>query len=113
MTITGPTYVAELKDGKVRTFEVSPQDAGLATAKPEAIKGADAATNAAAVRAVLAGEKNAFRDIVLFNAAAALVVAGKASDLKSGAALAAQSIDSGKASAVLAKMVAVTNAVPA
>jgi anthranilate phosphoribosyltransferase len=113
MTITGPTYVAELKDGKVRSFEVSPKDAGLSTARPEAIKGADAATNAAAVRAVLAGEKNAFRDIVLLNAAAALVVAGKVDDLRSGAALAAQSIDSGKANAVLAKMVAVTNAVPA
>ncbi len=113
MTITGPTYVAELKDGKVRTFEVSPKDAGLSTSAPESIKGADAAANAAAVRAVLAGEKNAFRDIVLLNAAAALLVAGKAEDLKSGAALAAQSIDSGKAKAVLAKMVAATNAVPA
>ncbi len=113
MTITGPTYVAELKDGKVRSFEVSPKDAGLSPSAPESIKGADAATNAAAVRAVLAGAKNAFRDIVLLNAAAALLVAGKAGDLRSGAALAAQSIDSGKAQAVLAKMVAVTNAVPA
>ena len=113
MTISGPTFVAELKDGKVRTFEVAPRDAGLPLAKPESIKGADAATNAAAVRTVLAGERNAFRDIVLLNAAAALMVAGKADDLKSGAALAAQSIDQGKAKTVLARMVAATNAVPA
>lgn len=113
MTITGPTYVAELKDGKVRTFEVSPKDAGLSTSAPESIKGADAAANAAAVRAVLGGAKNAFRDIVLLNAAAALLVAGKAEDLRSGAALAARSIDSGKAQAALAKMIAATNAVPA
>lgn len=110
ITITGPTKVAELKDGKVRTFDITPAQAGLPLGKPEDIKGADAAVNAKAVRALLAGEKSTFRDIVLLNAAAALVVAGKAADLKEGVALAAKSIDSGKAKATLDKMVSVTTA---
>jgi anthranilate phosphoribosyltransferase len=114
ITITGPTKIAELKDGKVRTFEIAPKEAGLAAGKPDDIKGADAATNAKAVRGVLAGEPSAFRDIVLLNSAAALIVAGKADDLRQGAALAAKSIDSGKAKAALDKLVAVTTAaVPA
>ncbi len=111
ITITGPTKVAELKDGKVRTFDITPSQAGLTIGKPEDIKGADAAVNAKAVRALLAGEKSTFRDIVLLNAAAALVVAGKADDLKAGVVLAAKSIDSGKAKAALDKMVAITTAV--
>ena len=109
MTVTGTTFVAELKDGKVRTFEVAPEDAGVARAAPAALKGADAATNAAALTALLAGEPGAFRDIVLLNSAAALIVAGKADDLKAGAALAATSIDSGKARAALDAMIAITN----
>lgn len=112
ITITGPTKVAELKDGKVRTFEIAPAQAGLPVGKPDDIKGADAQVNAKAVRSVLAGEKSTFRDIVLLNAAAALVVAGKANDLKEGAAIAAKSIDSGKARAALDKMVSVTNTAP-
>ena len=115
ITITGATRVAELKDGNVRTFDITPDQAGLPIGKPDDIKGADAQVNAKAVRAVLAGEKSTFRDIVLLNAAAALVVAGKANDLKEGVALAAKSIESGKARAALDKMVSVTNtaAVPA
>ncbi len=114
ITITGPTKVAELRDGKVRTFEIAPSHAGLSAGKAEGIKGADAATNARAVRGVLAGEPSTFRDIVLLNAAAALIVAGKAEDLQQGAALAAKSIDGGKAKAALDKMVSVTTAaVPA
>ncbi|MBM3506296.1 MAG: anthranilate phosphoribosyltransferase [Alphaproteobacteria bacterium] len=114
ITITGSTKVAELKDGKVRVFEIAPKDAGLAAGKPDDIKGADAATNAKAMRSVLSGEPSAFRDIVLLNAAAALVVAGKAHDLRQGAVLAAQAIASGKANAALDRMVTVTTAaVPA
>ena len=109
MTVTGTTFVAELKGGKVRTFEVAPEDAGVARAAPAALKGADAATNAAALTALLAGEAGAFRDIALLNSAAALIVAGRADDLRAGAALAATSIDSGKARAALDAMIAITN----
>ncbi len=109
VTTTGATYVAELAQGKVRTFEVTPEDAGLPRAAPEALKGADAGTNARALTQLLDGDKGAYRDIVLMNAGAALVVAGKAADLKAGAGLAAKAIDSGRAKAVLARMVAITN----
>jgi len=110
MSPGGVTQVAELKDGKVTLFTVTPQTAGLASHPIEAIKGGDAAHNAEALRAVLAGEKNAYRDTVLLNAGAALVVAGKAADLKSGAALAAASIDEGKAADKLAQLIKVSNA---
>jgi len=114
MTTTGSTFVAEFNEGKVREFEVTPEDAGLPRAVPEQLKGADAAYNAAAMRAMLAGEKGPFRDVVLLEAAAALIVAGKAADLKSGVALGAASIDSGKAKRVLERMVVISNeAVPA
>ncbi|MEX2642332.1 MAG: anthranilate phosphoribosyltransferase, partial [Acetobacterales bacterium] len=84
LTTTGTSAVAEVRDGKVSTFEVTPEDAGLPRAKPEQLKGGDAHTNAGALRAVLGGEPGPYRDIVLLNAAAALVVAGKAADLKEG-----------------------------
>ncbi len=106
---SGPTFVAELKGGEVRTFEISPQDAGLSPHAFEEIRGGDAEHNAAALRAVLQGEKNAYRDAVLLNAGAALVVAGKAADITEGAKLAADSIDSGKALAALEKLVEVSN----
>src|SRR5690606_21704308 len=99
LTTTGASYVAELKDGKVSTFEVTPEDAGLKRVAPEALKGGDPAHNAEAVRALLAGAEGPYRDIVLLNAAAALIVAGKASDLKAGVARAAEAIASGKAKA--------------
>ena len=108
LTTTGTTFVAELKDGNVRTFEVLPEDAVVGRADPAALKGADAATNAAAVTALLAGEAGAFRDIVLLNSAAALIVAGTAGDLQAGATLAAESIDSGKARTALDAMIAIT-----
>jgi len=110
LTTTGPSYVAALKDGKVTTFEVTPKDAGLATAKPADLKGGDARHNAEALKDVLKGAKGPFRDVVLLNAAGALVVAGKAKDLKAGVAQAAAAIDSGKARAALDKLVAITNA---
>ncbi|GAB5505784.1 MAG: anthranilate phosphoribosyltransferase [Rhizobiaceae bacterium] len=110
MTTTGATNVAELSNGKIRTFEVTPEDVGLKRASFEALKGGDAKHNAAALRAVLEGEKNAYRDIAALNTAGALVVAGKAPDLKAGVALAEKSIDSGAAFAALDKLVAVSNA---
>ncbi len=109
MSPAGETKVARLKDGAVTTFTVTPADAGLRTWPFEAIKGADAAHNAAALKAVLAGEQGAYRDTVLLNAGAALVVAGRAVDLKEGAAMAAESIDSGKASDRLALLIGVSN----
>ena len=108
ITTTGPTYVAEWADGKVTEFEISPEDAGLPTAKPEDLKGGTPEENAAALKGVLSGEAGAYRDCVLFNVAAALVVAGKASDLKDGVAQAAEAIDSGKAMETLDKLVAIT-----
>ena len=109
ITTTGPTHVADLKDGKVRLFEVTPEMAGLPRASPAELKGADAATNAAAITELLAGRPGPYRDIVLLNSAAALLVAGKAADLKAGVALAATAIDSGKAKATLGQLIAITN----
>ncbi|MEQ8664429.1 MAG: anthranilate phosphoribosyltransferase [Rhodospirillales bacterium] len=109
LTTTGRSIVAELKDGKISTFELEPGDAGLPTAAAADLKGGTPEENAAALRAVLDGEAGAYRDIVVFNAAASLVVAGVASNLKDGAAQAQQSIDSGAARASLDKLVAITN----
>jgi anthranilate phosphoribosyltransferase len=86
--------------------------AGLPRATPAELKGADAATNAAAITDLLAGKPGPYRDIVLLNSAAALVVAGRATDLKSGVGLAASAIDSGKAKATLAELVTITNRAP-
>ena len=109
LTTTGATHVCELSNGELKTFTVSPQDAGLPIASGEELKGGDPAYNAAALRAVLEGEKNAYRDIVLLNAAASLIVAEKVSNLKDGAAMAAQAIDSGAALDRLSKLVSVSN----
>ncbi|HXD46899.1 MAG TPA: anthranilate phosphoribosyltransferase [Pseudolabrys sp.] len=112
ITTTGSTAVAELKGGKVRTFEISPEDAGLPKAKPDTLRGGDAEHNARALLDVLKGKPGPFRDVALLNAAAALVVAGKAKDLKEGAALAAKSVDSGEAEGRLDRLIAVSNATP-
>lgn len=109
ITTTGPTAVAELKNGSVSTFEVSPDMISVDRAKPDDIKGGTADENAAALSALLAGTGGPYRDIVILNAAAALLVAGKAEDLTAGAKLAAEAIDSGKAKGVLDQMVAITN----
>lgn len=109
MTTAGVTQVAALEDGKIRTFEVAPEDVGLSRVKPEELKGADAAYNAVALRAVLAGEKNAYRDIAALNAGSALVVAGKAKNLLQGIEIASHSIDSGAAASVLERLVRVSN----
>lgn len=109
LTTTTKSLVAELKDGQVSTFEISPEDAGLSTARPEDLKGGTSEENAEMLRAMLAGETGPYRDVVLLNAAAALVVAGKADGLKDGVAQAAASIDEGHARAALHKLVAITN----
>jgi anthranilate phosphoribosyltransferase len=105
LTTTNISHVAALDRGTVSTFKISPRNAGLPDAKPEDLTGGDAAENAAHIRAVLGGNLGPFRNIVLLNAAAALLVAGKATSLRDGVALAAESIDSGRAKAVLEALV--------
>ena len=111
LTTTGETEVAEWKDGVVHRFTVTPEDAGLPRADLAALRGGDAEENAMALRALLDGGKGAYRDIVLLNAAAALVVADRAADLAEGAAQAAAVIDDGLAAKALADLVAATNTV--
>ena len=109
ITTTGPTSVASLVDGTITRFEIDPEQAGLPRARPEALRGGMPEQNAAALRAVLDGATGAFRDIVLLNSAAALVVAGEVDDLSDGVALAALSIDSGRARRKLDALVRLTN----
>jgi anthranilate phosphoribosyltransferase len=109
LTTTGSTDVAEVKNGAVTVFEVTPADAGLPPAKLSDLKGGDAQSNAAALRGILAGTKSPLRDIVLLNAAAALVVGDKAANLTDGVALAAHSIESGAATSALERLIAITN----
>ncbi|MCX2722577.1 anthranilate phosphoribosyltransferase [Roseibium salinum] len=109
ITTTGPSYVSELKDGKITSFEISPAEVGLPIVRPEDLRGGLPAENAKALRNVLAGDKNAYRDIVLFNSAASLLVADKVTNLKDGVAMAADAIDSGSASDTLEKLVAASN----
>ncbi|MBC2885091.1 anthranilate phosphoribosyltransferase [Ochrobactrum sp. CM-21-5] len=109
MTTAGTTQIAALENGTIRTFEITPEDVGLRRVDPSELKGGEAAENAKALLGVLEGAEGAYRDIVLLNSGAALVIAGKAKDLKEGIALAAQSIDSGSALAVLQKVIAVSN----
>ena len=110
ITTAGSTSVAALENGKIRTFEVTPEDAGLSRGKSEALRGGDAQQNAEALLDVLKGKRGPFRDVAVLNAAAALIVAGKAKDLKQGAALAAKSIESGEAEGRLDRLIAVSNA---
>ena len=109
ISTTGVTYVAELRDGAVKAFEIAPSDAGVPVASLGDLKGGDAATNAAAIRGVLAGEPGPFRDIVLLNAAAALMLAEKSEELKLGVTAAAAAIDSGAAAARLDDLVRISN----
>jgi anthranilate phosphoribosyltransferase len=104
LTTTTKSWAASLEDGKVREIEIAPEDVGVKRASMADLKGGDAAHNAEAIKGVLSGTKNAFRDIVVLNSAAALMVAGKAKDLRDGATIATQSIDSGKAAASLATL---------
>ena len=109
ITTTGPTKVSELANQQVRTFEISPADVGLETVRPEQLKGGEPESNAKAIIDVLGGEAGPFRDIVLFNSAAALVVADKAGDLMEGMTIARESIDSGSARKALQKLIEITN----
>ncbi len=111
ITITGPTRVAEARDGIVRTYEVDSEEFGMKRARLEDISGGDAADNAAIVREVLAGKKSPRRDVVLLNSAAALVAAGRVDHLADGIPVAEQSIDSGAAAAKLAALAAFTSSV--
>jgi len=110
ITTSGPTSVAALENGKVTTFEIKPEDVGLAKAKPEQLRGGDAEANATALMDVLRGKKGPYRDVAILNAAAALVVAGKAKDLKDGVAIATKSVDSAEAEGRLDRLIAVSNA---
>src|SRR5437588_2083054 len=109
ITTSGPTAVAMLENGKVTTFEIKPEDVGLSPSKPEQLRGGDAESNAAALMEVLKGKKGPFRDVALLNAAAAIVVAGKAKDLKEGVAIATKSVDSAEAEGRLDRLIAVSN----
>jgi anthranilate phosphoribosyltransferase len=104
LTLTGPTEVAVLAAGKIERWTVTPEDARLKRCTLDDIRGGDAADNAAALNRLLAGERGAYRDIVLMNAAAALIVAGNAPNLKSGVALAAAAIDDGRARTLLGRL---------
>jgi len=110
ITTTGPTSVAALENGKVRTFEISPADLGLEKVSGDELRGGDADTNAGSLLGVLKGKNGPLRDVAALNAAAALVVAGRAKDLKDGFAQATKSIDSGEARARLDRLIAVSNA---
>ena len=101
LTTIGENQVAELKGGAVRCFTVSPEDAGLARSTLEDLRGGDAPANAAALEALLGGAHGAYRDTVLFNAAAGFIVAGRTAALREGVAMAAHSIDTGAARAAL------------
>jgi anthranilate phosphoribosyltransferase len=110
ITTSGPSFVAELAGGTVKTFEVTPEDAGLKRSNPEQLRGGEAAMNAAALRAVLEGMPGPYRDVALMNAGAALVVAGKAKNIREGVTLGAKALDNGAANARLEKLIAVSNA---
>jgi len=109
ITITGPTRIAEVRDGRVHSYEVAPEEFGMSRSSLDDIAGGDAAENAGIVRDILGGKKSARRDVVVLNAAAALVAAGKADHLAGAVPLAAKSIDSGAAASKLSALVRFTN----
>jgi anthranilate phosphoribosyltransferase len=109
ITTTGATTVVSVENGALERFELRPEDYGLARVSLADLRGGDAAHNAAALRAVLDGARNAYRDIAVFNAAAALRVADRVPDLHAGVALAQSAIDDGQAKAVLDRLVLVSN----
>ena len=110
ITLTGPTQVSELRDGRVSTRQIDPRDFGLQLAPAEALQGGDAAYNAHILREVLDGREGPQRDVVLINAAAAIAVGGRAEDTTAGLELARASIDSGRARQALDRLVEVSNA---
>ena len=111
ITITEKTRVAEAREGSVRSYEVEPEEFGMVRATLQEISGGDAPENAAIIRAILGGEKSPRRDVVLLNAAAALVAAGRADHIADGVPLAAKSIDSGAAAGRLEALARFTSEV--
>ena len=109
ITLTGPTQISELRDGQLSTRQIQPEDFGLQSVAAEALKGGDAACNARILREVLDGKEGPQRDVVLLNAAAAMVVGGRAEDIPAGLEVARTSIDSGQARQALERLVAVSN----
>ncbi|HNB27351.1 MAG TPA: anthranilate phosphoribosyltransferase, partial [Alphaproteobacteria bacterium] len=109
LTTTTVSHVCELKNGAIRRFEISPSELGLETAGAADIRGGDPEQNAAAIRALFDGETGPYRDIVLLNAGAALVVADKTTDIKAGMKLAAEAVDFAKARQVLENLIRFTN----
>jgi anthranilate phosphoribosyltransferase len=109
LTTAGTSIVAELKAGRVTRFEVTPEDAGLPRASLDDLRGGDPAANAAKLTVLLDGRRGPLRDVVLLNAAAALIVAGRAPDLRAGVDQAAAAIDSGAAARALERLIAITN----
>ena len=105
ITISGSTRIGEVREGRVRTYEVTPEEFGLRRAKLDEISGGDAALNARLIREVLAGEKSARRDVVVLNTAAALVAAGRADHLRDAVPMASEAIDSGAGSAKLEALI--------
>jgi anthranilate phosphoribosyltransferase len=110
LTLAGPTEVAALEDGAIRRFLLEPEDAGLRRCAPSALAGGDAAANAGIAQEVLAGERGPRRDVVLLNAAAALVVAGRARDLREGVGAAGEAVDAGRASRLVARVKEIASA---
>ena len=109
ITVTGPTAVVALDEGRIAHFTIDPREVGLPLRSLDELRGGDPEHNARALETVLAGQRNAYRDIAVLNAGAALVVAGAAGTLAEGVARAQDAIDSGAARATLARLVAVSN----
>ena len=105
ITTTGKTFVTELKDGKIKAFTIKPEDFGIPVANIEDLRGGNSEVNAEAVMALLNGREGAYRDIVVLNAAATLLVAGVASDMEDGIVRAKKSIDDGAAYKALAALI--------
>ena len=110
ITTTGPTFVSEVKDGKVTEFEIHPESYDLDVTTIESLRGGHPAENALALQGLLKGEHSDYRDIVRLNSGAAMMIAGLAADIPSGIDMATQSIDSGKARAALEALIEVSNA---
>lgn len=110
ITITGPSHVAEVRNGKIRAYDITPEEFGLRNAPISEIQGGDTQANAEIIRRILSGERSPRRDVVLLNAAAALVVAGRADSISEAMPIVAESLDSGAAQGKLAKLVEFTSA---
>jgi anthranilate phosphoribosyltransferase len=110
MTTTGPTFVAALENGAIRRFTVTPEEVGLPVAKLEDLRGGDPEHNAGQLRAVLEGARTAYRDVAVLNAAASLVIAEQAANLRDGVERASQALDSGAAKGTLERLIRASNA---